>query len=115
MGAASSRASRDNRLTSEHFVRRHSGTLAQATFGGAISSANGCLTHALRSWQAPSVTVEYVVTYAPIPFSFALFTCNCGATSVECDMRRAAPDNWTVADDGSHLCAHCAAIAKQML
>ena len=71
------------------------------------------LTRALRPWETRTVTVEYLVAYASIPCSFALFTCRCGAFSVECDVRRGAPDNWTVAEDGSHLCPHCAPSTKQ--
>ena len=77
------------------------------------SAAVKGLTNALRPWETATVTVEYLVAYAPIPCSFARFTCRCGAFSVECDVRRGAPDNWNVAEDGSHPCPHCAPSAKQ--
>jgi hypothetical protein len=63
--------------------------------------------------KAATVTVQHFATFAPIPRSFAMFTCRCGASSIEHDVRRAAPKHWTIADDGSHLCAQCAPRAKQ--
>jgi hypothetical protein len=55
------------------------------------------------------MATEYYVNQAAVPLGVALFTCNCGATQVECDLRRGSPpDGWSIAADGSARCPHCA-------
>ena len=52
--------------------------------------------------------VDYVAIHALAPCSVAVFSCECGASSLEFDVKREAPDDWLARDDGSHLCPHCA-------
>ena len=56
-------------------------------------------------------TAEYIVIPAPFPCSVALFSCPCGAKTVEYDVKRAAPTGWSTADDGSNRCPRCTAEA----
>jgi hypothetical protein len=54
------------------------------------------------------MAIEYHVNQAAVPLGVALFACACGATQVECDLRRSsAPDGWSIAADGSARCPHC--------
>jgi hypothetical protein len=54
------------------------------------------------------VAVRYGFIHASVPFSIALITCPCGASTVEIDLRREAPDGWLALADGSHRCPPCA-------
>src|SRR5215467_7763556 len=56
-------------------------------------------------------TADYFVIPAPVPCSVAVFTCRCGAQTVEYDLERAAPPDWSSAEDGSTLCPRCSAAA----
>jgi hypothetical protein len=57
-------------------------------------------------------TAEYFVIPAPCPCSVALFSCACGATVVDYDVKEAAPAGWEAADDGEVLCPECSARAS---
>jgi hypothetical protein len=67
------------------------------------------LTAARRESEDSSVTAEYVVIPAPFPCSAGLFSCSCGATAVEYDLKRVAPEGWSTAEDGSCRCPRCTA------
>jgi hypothetical protein len=60
-----------------------------------------------RSGGRMTSTAEYFVTIAPFPCGVALFTCRCGARTVEFDPKRPAPKGWATADDGSPHCPVC--------
>jgi hypothetical protein len=57
-------------------------------------------------------TADYFITPAPVPSSVAVFSCACGATEVEYDVKDAAPPEWSTADDGSPRCPVCTAAAS---
>jgi hypothetical protein len=56
-------------------------------------------------------TADYFVTPAPVPSSVAVFSCPCGATEVEYDVKDVAAPEWSTDDDGSHRCPECTANA----
>jgi hypothetical protein len=57
-------------------------------------------------------TADYFITPAPVPSSVAVFSCACGATEVEYDVKDPAPPEWSTADDGSPRCPVCTAAAS---
>jgi hypothetical protein len=58
-------------------------------------------------------TADYFVIPAPCPCSVALFSCRCGATAVDYDLKDDAPPGWETAEDGELLCPVCAAKASE--
>jgi hypothetical protein len=54
------------------------------------------------------VGVRYGFIHASVPCAVALFTCRCGASTVEIDVRQEAPNGWLALAGGSHLCPPCA-------
>jgi hypothetical protein len=56
-------------------------------------------------------TADYFVIPAPCPCSVALFSCPCGASTVEYDVKHAAPPGWETTDDGEARCPECSARA----
>jgi hypothetical protein len=56
---------------------------------------------------------DYFVVPAPVPCSVAVFTCPCGAKTVEYDLERASPPGWSSTEDGSTLCPPCSAAAAE--
>jgi hypothetical protein len=68
------------------------------------------LTPGARGCDHHPITVEYGVIHATVPCSAALFTCRCGASTVEFDLARELPERWSTADDGSPRCPHCAEV-----
>lgn len=60
-----------------------------------------------RGWDVHrTMAVQYGVLSAFVPCSVALFTCSCGASKVEADIRREVPDGWSTLEL-SHLCPRC--------
>jgi len=53
------------------------------------------------------VAVRHGFVHAFVPCSVALFTCSCGVSAVELDVRRQAPDGWSALPDDSHRCPRC--------
>jgi hypothetical protein len=56
----------------------------------------------------PSVTVRHAVTFGPIPYGLALYTCACGASAPWQMLSGPLPSGWLALDDHEHLCPHCA-------
>ena len=50
---------------------------------------------------------EYVAVPTPFPCSVALFTCSCGAKTVEYDPKTVAPTGWSTTEDGAARCPEC--------
>jgi hypothetical protein len=115
------------RWSSARSTSGHGGTLAQATRLASVAhvwrsygrpgplAGGGALFHSLTSDRdEPKIvqTADYFVTPAPIPCSVALFSCPCGATAVEYDVKRVAPAGWSTADDGVLRCPACTAVAS---
>ena len=60
--------------------------------------------------EHPSTTAEFFVNQATVPFGVAVFTCACGATRLQYDLKRSSPSGWSTAADGSDHCPHCASL-----
>jgi hypothetical protein len=56
-------------------------------------------------------TADYFVIPAPCPCSVALFSCACGATAVDYDLKQDLPPGWEAAEDGEFRCPRCSAEA----
>jgi hypothetical protein len=57
--------------------------------------------------------VEYIVNLSSVPCSVALFTCDCGASTVDYDLRQDhLPPGWSPAEDGSPRCPRCSKPAE---
>jgi len=69
------------------------------------------LTPAAPRCDHPCITVEYGVISATVPCSAALYTCRCGASTVEFDLARELPERWSTTEDGSPRCPHCTELA----
>lgn len=52
------------------------------------------------------MAVRYAAVSAFVPCSVALFTCECGASAVEFDMRLEVPHGWSTRET-PHLCPRC--------
>jgi hypothetical protein len=57
--------------------------------------------------EHPSTTAEFYVNQATVPLGVAVFSCACGATRVQYDLKRSSPSGWSTAADGSDRCPHC--------
>jgi hypothetical protein len=66
------------------------------------------LTTARRGASIGGVTVRHGVIHASVPCSVALYTCSCGASTVEFDVRLPVPDGWSAVGNDTVLCPHCA-------
>lgn len=53
-------------------------------------------------------TAEYFVIPASFPCSVALFSCSCGAKTLEYEVERVAPTGWVTTEDGELRCPVCA-------